>query len=315
MSLLKNGIGLATALTLVAGLAVQTVPASAQPAGDAGATRSTGNAQRDTLLKMQRQIGIDLNDTRLEDVLKYIAETTKVTFEPMWKGDRLDGLDKDQMISMSVKDMPAIMFLEKVMQQVQAETDEECSWQLTPLGVLQVGTKARLNKFKRIEIYDINDLLFVMPVYNNAPEIDLQQVLQQSGGGGGGGGGGSGQSPFKDNNQKNQGQEQQRTKEERARDIINLITTFVEPSQWTDNGGEGGTIRYYQGHIIVEGPDYMQRGVNGYPWWPQVRVSTGGKRYVSLNMDTSVSKLNDLRPVPVTGQAGGGGVRPPGGGG
>ncbi|MCW5766259.1 MAG: hypothetical protein KIT68_09825, partial [Phycisphaeraceae bacterium] len=137
----------------------------------------------------------------------------------------------------------------------------------------------------------------------------------QSGGGGGGGGGGSGQSPFKDNNQKNQGQEQQRTKEERARDIINLITTFVEPSQWTDNGGEGGTIRYYQGHIIVEGPDYMQRGVNGYPWWPQVRVSTGGKRYVSLNMDTSVSKLNDLRPVPVTGQAGGGGVRPPGGGG
>lgn len=311
MNLAKNGIGLvaATAAALVAAVA------AGQPTGGAttGApvVRGSGNPQRDTLFKLQRPVGIDLSETRLEDVMKYIAETTGAPVEVMWKTDREEGFERDALVTMSVKDMPAIMFLEKVLQKVSAETGNDSTWQLTPLGTLQVGTKDRLNKFKRIEIYDINDLLFVMPIYTDAPEIDLQQVLQNSGGGGRGGGGSSGQSPFKQNQGKNRDQENEKTKEDRAKDVINLITQFVENAQWSDSGGEGGQIRYYQGHIIVEGPDYMHRGVNGYPWWPQIRSSvSGGKRYVSLNLDTSVSKVDSLTPFPVTGGVGG---RPPGG--
>lgn len=314
MSLSKNGIGLAAVVSL-AGLMMAPVSVTMAQPGGAPTVRPSNNPSRDTLMKMQRPIGIDLNETRLEDVMKYIAETTQAPLESLWKSDKEEGIEKDALITMSVKDMPALMFLEKVLQKVAAESGNDCSWQLTDLGVLQVGTKERLNKFKRIEIYDINDLLFEMPVYDNAPEIDLQQVLQNSGGGGRGrGGGGGGQSPFRDNQQRNR--EQQKTKEDRANDIVRLITTFVEQPQWSDNGGEGGTIRYYQGHIIVEAPDYMQRGVAGYPWWPQTRAGVvGSKRYVSLNMDTSISKLAGLVPFPVTGTAGGGGGAGPGGGG
>ncbi len=59
------------------------------------------------------------------------------------------------------------------------------TWQLTDYGSLQVGPRSRLNAFKRVEMYDINDLLLEIPDAPNAPEFDLNTVFQATGGSGG----------------------------------------------------------------------------------------------------------------------------------
>lgn len=305
----------ALGLAVLAGTAAT---ASAQPG--AGATvASTGNPQRDTLNRMLKPVTGEFKDQRVEDALKYIAELTGADIEPLWIDDQNPtGLDKDKQVSFRFAGMTALSLLERLMEKTAEEgTAGGNSWQLTESGSLQVGPKARLNKYKRVEIYDINDLLLVVPNYTNAPQFDLQSVLQNNSGGGGG------NSPFRDNNQQQgtnlgPGGIIVKSRDERAKDLTDLITQLVDSEQWVDNGGEGGSIRFYPpGSLIVNAADYLHRQINGYPWWPQ-RLTTfghsGGRRFVSFNGMTATNKLDGFANQPVTATVGGASP-PPGGGG
>lgn len=287
------------------------------PAAQPVLKRTTGNPAKDNLLRLQLPLTQDFNENRLEEVVKYLSDNTGAQLEPIWKTDRGEGFDRDSLITLSFKGLPALTVLEKVLAQVAQELGTETTWQFTDYGTVQIGPKAEMNKTRRVEIYDINDLLFVLPIYDQAPQIDLNNVLQSSGGRGGGGGG---QSPFTQTNQQRQQRQEDREneREERGRGIIQLITSIAEPTQWIDGGGDVPTPRYFQGHIIVDAPDYMHRAVNGYRWWPQFGTSSGQtatRRYVSVNIETGISKIDRIRNVPVTAVVGGRLVRSDGGGG
>ncbi len=296
-----------------ASMAQTAAPAAAATPG-APAIRTTGNPAKDNLLRMQVPITQDFNETRLEEVVKYIADNTGVAIETLWKGDRTDGFDRDMLVTMSFKGLPAITVMEKLLALVGAEMGGETTWQFASYGAFQIGPKSEFNKaqYRRVEIYDINDLLFVLPIYDDAPNIDLNQVLRNSGGGRGGGGGGGG-SPFQNANQnqrQNRQEDRENEREQRAEGIIALLTAIAEPNQWLTGGGDIPNPRYFQGHIIVDGPDYIHRAVNGYPWWPKIRAGSSngtGRRYVSFNMETGINKIDSIRNIPVTAVAGGAG--------
>lgn len=279
--------------------------AQADAGGNGSVVVTTGDPRRDTLMKLMRPITIDLTDNRLEDVISFVKDFSGAPLEPLWTDDRNpEGLDKDKLITVRVNNVTVLALLERVLQQASDGDVDEHSWQLTDAGECQLGPKARLNKFRRVEIYDINDLLLEVPEYPDVPTIDLQSVLQQSGGGGGGGGGG--QSPFRDN----QGQEDmnRRERQERAQDIIDILIEIVEPNQWIDGGGTGGSIRYWQGTIIVNAPDYMHRQINGYTFWPRRLTNVGtmnGRRYVSLGVDTGVSRVDGFQAQEISAVVGG----------
>ena len=52
-------------------------------------------------------------------------------------------------------------------------------------GVIKIASKELLDRDVYIDVYDIRDLLVVVPDFDNAPNVDLTRG--QSGGGGGGG--------------------------------------------------------------------------------------------------------------------------------
>jgi hypothetical protein len=164
-----------------------------------------------------------------------------------------------------------------------------------------------------VAIYDIHDLLMTIPRYTEVPAIDLNNVLQSNQGGGGG------QSPFRDADNNKGPLDNQPELEERAKKIQDLITQLVEPSQWQDNGGEGASMHYFNGTLIVNAPDYIHRQINGYPYWPagtkQIAAKGGHGRYVTLNLDPGSSTIDKVRQVPVTAVTGGGGTTSSGGGG
>ena len=269
--------------------------------------------QRATLAKMMKPVSVDFQEKRLEDVLNFLRDFTGANLEPMWVDDRnTDGLDKETLVSVKVDNVTALALLERIMDQVKGDFGGDNAWQMADTGEMQIGPKSRLNKFRRIEIYDINDLIVEVPNYTEVPRIDLQQALQASQQGGGGG-----QSPFREEG----GQDlQQRTRErqDRATEIMQLIQGLVEMEQWVENGGEGGSMRYWQGGVIVNAPDYMHRGINGYPYWPAqntVARTEKGRRYVSLTGDTGVAKVDGFGQQPVTAVVGGRPISSGGGGG
>ncbi len=308
--------GLATA-AFAQGAGSSTANANIGTTAATPAVRSSGIPQRDTLLRMMRPVNnVEFADQRLEDVMKFIATLTGADLEIMWAGDsNTDGLDKEQLVSLKFLRGTALQLLEKVLEKTQPETGANGhTWQMTESGAMQVGPKPRLNAYRRVVVHSITDLILDIPNYTNAPEFDLQSVLQNSGQGGGGGG----QSPFRDNQQQ---QQDRRPFAERADELRRILTSLVEPEQWTDNGGESATIQYFQGSFIVNAPDYVHRGLDGYPYWPASATkvaTTGGRRYVSLGVDAAVAKLRGFENQPITGVAsgvpaggGGGSGRPP----
>ncbi len=95
-------------------------------------------------------------------------------------------------------------------------------------------------------MYGITDLLIEVPNYYDAPQIDLQGVLQQSQGGGGG------QSPFRDNQQQQRNpEEMERRRRDRITQITDIIRQNVDFEGWRDNGGETGTIQELGGTLII----------------------------------------------------------------
>ncbi|MGH2886963.1 MAG: hypothetical protein ACRDPA_30445, partial [Solirubrobacteraceae bacterium] len=207
----------------------------------------------------------------------------------------------------------ALYILEAVLEKARNDFAEN-SLQMTAQGSIQIGPKDALNKYKRVVIYDINDLLLIIPRYTDVPQIDLNSVLQSNQGGGGG------QSPFNNANNNNSPLDNQMVRDDRAKKIMDLITSLVEQPQWTDHGGEGASMHLFNGTLIINAPDYIHRQINGYPYWPSTTTrvaSRGGKpaRYVTLNMDTGISTIRQIRNVPVTATVGGGGGGGTGGGG
>lgn len=306
MSIVTKTFRIAAYLTgvgLAVGLAGQT---SAQTQSSSTATsgpayRSTGDARKDTLIKMAKRMNLEVTEAKLEDVISFIKDTTQADLEPIYTGDAGDaaGLDREKKVTLTVKNRDALSILETVLQKTKGEFGAGNSWQMTEYGTMQIGPKEALNRDRRVEMYDINDLLSIIPRYEDVPEIDLNSVLQQSQGGGGG------QSPFTENNR---GRDQDlKTREERATDIINILVANVESEQWSDNGGEAATIRHYNGTLIVNAPDYVHRQIVGYSYWPSytVRRDAGGKRYVSLNMDTGMARVDGYGRAPVTAVVGG----------
>jgi hypothetical protein len=110
--------------------------AAARGASDPIATQADRvaaiNPERGTLLRLNRRITLKVEDTRLEDVIKFIQDVTQADIEPLWTTDNSSGtgLDKDKKITLNLQSQPALYVIEAVLDK--AKTDfAENAWQMT----------------------------------------------------------------------------------------------------------------------------------------------------------------------------------------
>jgi hypothetical protein len=244
---------------------------------------------------MARQVSIDFKEHRLEDVMRFIGEVTHADIECFWTDDKNSvGLDKDTPITLKFEKGAALDLLDKVLDRAQADnTGKGNTWQLTDSGTLQVGPKERLNTFKYVKVYPIADLLFAVPNFANAPDLDLESVLQNQGGRGGSGS----QSIFREGKEQNI---DRRPLADRAKDIQSILTELVETDQWIENGGSAASIRYFQNTLIVNAPDYIHRQIDGYPFWPAETKRSGvlsGRRLASTDLGSSTSPAPNVPTI------------------
>lgn len=258
-SLLRRpAMPLAASVLAFAALAAPVVPLTAPSSAQVASARP----ERATLVALSKPVSLEVTDQPLGDLIGFVTQITGAEIEPMWDDDATGvGLDPEIEISVRARGMSALAFVELLLRKADAQLGFEgasaSTWQLDEDGILQIGPRDRLNAFRRVEIYDINDLLLVIPDYDEAPDFDLQSVLQSGQGGGGG------QSPF-----SNTDTDVERVpRAERVAAIVGLIEALVEPDQWSSVGGDA-SITEFQGSLIVSAPDYVHRQINGYAYWP-----------------------------------------------
>lgn len=282
--------------------------AASQPG--VGGVVVSANPGRDNLLRLlNRTVTINMETpSQVRDVLNTLAAETGVSFEVLYRGDREpDGIDPEIEVQLSVKDLPALDYLERVLEAAAEDPSDEQSritWQLRPTGAIQIGTKLSLGRFREVRFYTIEDLIIDIPEFSSVPELDLDQVLQNTGGGGGGGSQGS---PFDDNDEDDE--EDDRDAQERAQELIDLIQAYVESDQWQANGGNLRPPRLYQlTTLVIDAPDFVHRGIGGYPFLPVnsgTRVGAAKPRFVSLTPSLQFAQPTGFGTAPVTGVVGG----------
>lgn len=284
-----------------AGLAAPGTPLVASVAAQQD-DADTIRLKRENLAKMLRPISLSVEEQPLRDIMRFIEDFTGAQLDVRYLDDRnAAGLDPEALISIDVKNISALRLLELVLDQSGRDSFEGATWQLTSWGAIEAGLKSTLNRRQRVQVYDIADLLLVLPDYQDTPEIDLQSVLQSQQGGGGG------QSPFGGDTQGQDDEE--RDLEERKDAVIDLIQAVVETEQWQRNGGDGGTITVYQNSLVIRAADYIHRQINGYSFWPssnQSAAGVGARRWVSFTLDTGIGTVDGFANQPVTATVGGG---------
>ncbi len=266
----------------------------------------SADPRRATLARLMRPISTELENARLEDIVNFVGDFTGADIDAKWADDRSGiGLDPDFEVTISVNNVESLTFLERVLEKAEALDFVENTWQLGNDGVLEIGPKEVLNRHRTLVVYDINDLLFQIPNFGNVPQLDLDSILDQGQQGGGGGGGSS---FFED--EGDQGAADLRSREELVDQIMDLIMELVEPDQWIDNGGEGASMDFYDGTLLIKAPDYVHRQINGYDFWPNSTArSNPGGRYLTFGLDAQNSS-GQFRNTRTFGGAGNTGTSP-----
>ncbi len=214
---------------------------------------------------------VDFDQTPAREVFDYLGTTLGINLIVRYSDDTIGhGIDPQTPITLSAEDMYAIEVLDLVLEQCAAV--EGCTWQLRD-SFLEVGTKDRLSSpsAREVRVYRIDELIYEPRRFTNAPRVGINHLYPGYGGGSyrgyrGGYGGSIGPTlatPTTD-----------QRKSQRAQEIVNLIIDTIEPNAWAQTGGEWATIRYHDGSLIVNAPDYIHRQINGYPHVPPPKTES-----------------------------------------
>ncbi len=216
---------------------------------------------RRTLAALGKSAPARFEDNSLGDVIAYIGSISNAQIDPDWSSLEAEGIDKDTPVTLNLTNVSIRTILDRVSEKVSIDpydTSTGASWTISD-GVVLFGSKKQINRNKALVIYDIKDLLIEVPNYTDAPEFDLNTVLQGSGGRGAS----QARSPFRDTG-GNRGQDEDRpTIEERTDDLIRIITAHVDPNGWSNNGGDIGSIDKFQGNLIVNNTPRNHREIHG----------------------------------------------------
>lgn len=202
-----------------------------------------------------------MNDLPLKDAITYLRSVTGANIFVNWNVLQNAGISKLTPVSLTLQDVSARKTLSLILEEVSPQT---------PLiyyvhdNVLMITTRSDANRRMVTRVYPVGDLVMTVPNFTNAPQFNLSSATQNSTsqvssqGGGGIGNIGGGGSIFQQNSQLNAGT---KTTTDRAKELVSLIESTIEPSIWTKNGGRA-TIIYFDRELVVSAPVYVQRMIS-----------------------------------------------------
>jgi hypothetical protein len=161
------------------------------------------------------------------------------------------GISPDAEINIPDKSITIRQGLDLISEQL-SQAGTPTTWQVLEDGRLQIGSKESLDRYQETKIYEIADLLAATPTFANAPDFNINAALQQ--GISGNGGGAIIGDPVRSE------AERAATRADSGQ-LTDLIRQVIEPDQWIENGGSGGSIREFRGALIIKAAPYVHRAL------------------------------------------------------
>jgi hypothetical protein len=196
---------------------------------------------------------VNLQSVALGDVLEFLRDASGANLHVNWRAIEQVGVGKDTPVSIRLRGATLRKILTLALTDAAGGADVLAFYPADE--VIEVTTREIADSEMITIVYPIEDLLIDVPDFDNAPDFNLQQ---QNSGGRGGGGGGQLFSGGGGGEEEDEGS----TREERAQQIIDLITDTIQPDIWAVNGG-AATIRFFNGSLIVRAPRSVHEALGG----------------------------------------------------
>jgi type II secretory pathway component GspD/PulD (secretin)/tetratricopeptide (TPR) repeat protein len=201
------------------------------------------------------RIPVAFNNNPLENVVTFLESVTQIDMDADWDALEAIGVERGDPVSLNLTSAPVSTVLDRVLAKLTGgDFGDAASWAIQD-GVVIISSDEQLRRQTELVIYDIRDLLIEVPDYDNAPDFDLQSVLQSGGGGGGGG-----QSPFQENDEE---EPDRIPLQDRIDRILEIIQQNVDFDGWQVNGGDTGYIQELNGNLIITNTARNHREIAG----------------------------------------------------
>ena len=199
---------------------------------------------------------INFKETPLNMVIEFFRDLSGVNFHVNWRSLEATGISKDTPVTLNVKNVSIAQALDLVLDQLNVARDRYSSlyWVIDD-GVVHIATGELLNRETKVRIYDISDLLLVVPNFTG-PQIDLQNIGNNTGSNNTSSGSGYGGGLFGSDTDNNTGTDSDTEEEgiaeqrQRIRDTLTeIIRLSIGEDMWAPTGK--GSIRILRNQLIV----------------------------------------------------------------
>ena len=197
------------------------------------------------------------------DALDFLRDVSGANITVNWKALEAAGVTRDAQVNLHLNGVSLRKAMDLLL--TEAAAGDTVTY-VVDQGVIEVTTRELADKNMVTRVYPVEDLIMVIPDFNDAPQFSLDAA--QNGGGssgsavGQGGGGGNNVTNTLITGGGNPTPEVVKTKAERAQELVELIEQVVSPDVWKDNGGTA-SLRYYNGMLVITAPRSIQEAIGG----------------------------------------------------
>ena len=195
---------------------------------------------------------VDFSSVTLNDALDFVRDVSGANLHVDWKALETAGIGKDVPVNLRLRNVQLRKALTLVLRE--AGGGDTLTFYVDG-GVIEITTREVADKQLFTKVYPVEDLLVEVPDFQG-PDFNLEQNNS-----GGRGGGGSGQSILQSNT-TDQDKQNTKTRAERAQELIDVITSTIDPDIWQQNGGTAA-IRFFNGSLIVTAPRSVHEALGG----------------------------------------------------
>src|SRR5688572_10003962 len=177
------------------------------------------SALDDPRVALARRVArVDYDNISLSTVIDAFRDMAGANIHVNWKALEAVGIDRNTPVTIHLGNVPLRKVLKTIFKDL-GPTENLVTYYVDE-GVIEVTTREIADQKLITKVYPIGDLLMEVPNFAG-PNVQLSNVGQGGGGRGGGGGGSSLLS--ESNNSDNTTNEQPRTRNEAATELVNLI--------------------------------------------------------------------------------------------
>jgi hypothetical protein len=235
------------------------------PGHNAASAAPGKGVSRATLARTMPELKFD--GVAFSDAVDFLRDITAANVVVNWRALEGAGVTRDTVVNLKVRGVTLRKALSLLLTEA-GGADGAITYTVED-GVIEITTTELADRKMTTRVYPVGDLLIDIPDFVG-PSFDLTQNSSGGGSSSGsrGGGGNSGQSLFGggnnggNNGDRGEANENKKTKDERAQDLLSLIRDTIYPDIWRENGGPA-SIRMYRDNLVVTAPAKVHEAIGG----------------------------------------------------